>query len=403
MAIASIENYVPSTAMDGEPFRRFLKPSLKTPVHILDEVALRKNLTVLGRVQRESEATIILALKAFAQWSAFPIIREFLPGATASSLNEARLAREQFGGEVHVTAPAYLPDEFPELLTVCDHIVFNSFRQWRRYRPLCEQYQRESGRRIDFGLRINPEHRETEVELYDPCAPGSRLGATVAEFDGESLDGLSGLHFHTLCQRGLLPLQRTLQVVERNFDAALRQVRWINLGGGHHITQPDYDVDSLIALLRDLRARRGLKIYMEPGEAIAINTGVLVSRVLDVRPGDPATVILDVSATAHMPDTLEMPYRPEILDAGLPGARAWTARLGGPTCLAGDIIGDYSFDRPLVEDDLLVFLDMSHYTMVKSTNFNGVRTPSIAIGNTASGALRIVREFGYADYRDRLS
>lgn len=388
--------------MSGESFRQFLRPDLPTPIHILDEVALRGNLEILSQVQQASGARIILALKAFAQWSAFPIIREYLPGATASSLNEAMLAHEHFGGELHVTAPAYPQDEFSELLKIADHIVFNSFRQWHRFRAEALAFGNASGRQIEFGLRLNPEHRETEVELYDPCAPGSRLGATRQEFDDQSLEGISGLHFHTLCQRGLPALARTLAVVERNFGEALRHVRWVNFGGGHHITQPGYDVPGLIDLIRKFRARYGVEVYLEPGEAAAINTGVLVSRVLDVRSGQPATVIVDASATAHMPDTLEMPYRAEILDASLPGDRAWTARLGGMTCLAGDILGDYSFDRPLQEGDWIVFLDMSHYTMVKSSNFNGVRTPSIAIGNSRSGELRIVRRFGYADYRDRL-
>lgn len=396
------ENYVPSTHMDGAPFRRFDLSKVRTPVHICDEVALRRNMEILQRVQRESGAKIILALKAFAQWSVFPIIREYLAGTTASSLDEALLGRKEFGGEVHATAPAYPPEDFAELADAADHIVFNSFHQWRQFRPIVEA-RRAQGRELECGIRINPEHRETEVELYDPCAPGSRLGVRARDFAGQSLDGISGLHFHTLCQAGFPQLKRTLAAVEERFGRYFPELRWINFGGGHHITQPDYDVAGLIELIRDFRARTGLAVYMEPGEASAVNTGVLVSRVLDIVGDSPATAILDTSATAHMPDTLEMPYRAEILDAKLPGVLPYTYRLGGLTCLAGDVIGDYSFAAPLKAGDLIYLLDMSHYTMVKNTHFNGVRPPAIAVGNTDSGALRVVREFRYEDYRNRLS
>ncbi|MCP5486347.1 MAG: carboxynorspermidine decarboxylase, partial [Spirochaetales bacterium] len=370
-----------------------------TPIHIIDEGALRRNMEILSRVQRESGAKIIHALKAFAQHSVFPVMREYLPGATASSLHEARLAREEFGGEVHVCAPAYVAEEFSDLLELADHLVFNSASQWETFR----ERTLASKQTIECGLRINPQHSEVKTRLYDPCAPGSRLGVTAEHMTEKLMRGLSGIHFHTLCEMGLEPLVRTLEVVEKKFNKWFDRIQWINFGGGHHITRPDYDTDGLIELIRAFRQKYGLTVYMEPGEASVIRTGVLVARVLDVIPGSPPIAMLDVSATAHMPDTLEMPYRPDILDASEPEERSYTYALGGPTCLAGDAIGHYSFDNRLEVGSLLFFLDMSHYTMVKNTQFNGVRLPSIAIADTKTGRLEVVREFGYEDFRARLS
>jgi carboxynorspermidine decarboxylase len=280
-------------------------------------------------------------------------------------------------------------------------VVFNSFPQWHRFRDLALEVQtRRPGLR--FGLRINPEHSEGAVPLYDPCAPGSRLGIPIAQFAGESLDGLSGLHFHTLCEQDFAPLDRTLDVVERNFGHLFERLEWVNFGGGHHITRPGYDVEALVARIRAFRERYGLAVYLEPGEAVAIRTGVLVAEVLDVMHTDRPQAILDTSATCHMPDTLEMPYRAEIFGAGEPDAKAHTYRLGGTTCLAGDVIGDYSFDAPLEVGQRLLFDDMAHYTMVKTTTFNGTPLPAIALWDSRTDDLHVVREFGYEAFRDRL-
>ena len=369
---------------------------VETPAYIVDLGRLRSNLSILGDVQARTGCKILLALKGFAMWSVFPVVGEYLAGIAASSPHEARLGREQLGKEVHAYAPAYSEADIAELVTLVDHVVFNSFSQWQRFRPLMG--------RIACGIRINPQHSEVPVALYDPCAAGSRLGVTRDRFRADLMDGLSGLHFHTLCELGSDALERTLAVVEEKFDAELRRVEWVNFGGGHHITRPDYDVERLVRLVSDFRARRGLEVYLEPGEAIAINTGILVSSVVDLVENSGVEIaILDTSATAHMPDVLEMPYRPVITGAGRPGEHAHTYRLGGLTCLAGDVIGDYSFPRRLAVGDKLVFADMAHYTMVKNTTFNGVRLPSIALHDPATRSVEVVRRFGYADYKNRLS
>jgi carboxynorspermidine decarboxylase len=370
-----------------------------TPCYVVDEGALRRNLEILAKVQNDAKCTIILALKGFAMWSTFPIVKEYLRGTTASSVNEARLGREEFGGEVHVYAPAYSDDEMPELIQLADHITFNSFSQWQHFKSFVE----ESEKRVACGLRINPEHSEVKVPLYDPCAPRSRLGMTRDMFEGQSLVGISGLHFHTLCELNSDALERTLAVVEQKFGKFLDQMEWVNFGGGHHISRPDYDTELLVQLVTRFSERYNVKVYLEPGEAIALNTGVLVASVLDVFHNGMDIAILDTSATAHMPDVLEMPYRPEIAGAGKPGKHPHTYRLGGLTCLAGDVIGDYSFPRPLKPGDKLVFLDMAHYTMVKNTTFNGVPLPSIALYDPATRRGRVVRRFGYEDYKSRLS
>lgn len=370
-----------------------------SPAYVVDEAALERNLALLDDVQRGAGCKIIMALKGFSMFSVFPLVRRTLCGAAASSLNEARLAREEFKGEVHVYAPAYRDDEFEQYLELADHIVFNSFSQWRRFRPAV----RRARRRIRCGLRVNPEHSEVKVPLYDPCAKGSRLGITLDAFEPGELDGISGLHFHTLCELNADSLERTLPAVEARFGSWFDRLEWINFGGGHHVTRDDYDRPRLVDLVRDFRKRRQLEVYLEPGEAIALNTGVLVASVLDIVRNDLNTAILDTSAAAHMPDVLEMPYRPRVLGAGAPGEREFTFRLAGLTCLAGDVIGDYSFDRPLAVGDRLVFLDMAHYTMVKNNTFNGVNLPAIALCDTRTGGLRVVRSFGYEDFRNRLS
>lgn len=389
-------------ALGEDVARRIDVSRLETPCFVTDLGALEANLRVLADVQREGGCTILLALKGFAQWSTFPLVRRYLAGATASSIAEARLAREELGGEVHAYAPAYSDEEMKELVTLADHIVLNSPAQWRRHRAAIEGARR-GGRAISAGLRVNHEHQEVEVALYDPAGTCSRLGTTRANLHAGDLDGLDGLHFHTLCQAGSDALERAVAAFEQKFGEFIPRAKWVNFGGGHHITRPDYDVARLVRIVREFRARWNVPVYLEPGEAIALGAGVLVASVLDTFDNGMPIAILDTSATAHMPDVLEMPYRPVIVGAGDPGAKPHTYRLGGLTCLAGDVIGDYSFDRPLEVGDKLVFLDMAHYTMVKTTTFNGVRLPSIATHDPATGRITVHRRFGYTDYRDRLS
>lgn len=373
--------------------------ALETPYYIVDLGRLRKNLAILADVQRRTGCKILLALKGFAMWSVFPVVREYLVGTTASSVYEARLGKEEMGGEVHAYAPAYSDADIRELVEIADHIVFNSLGQWRRHRAAVEA----APRKIECAIRINPEHSETEQAIYDPCSPGSRLGIRRAQLEGQDLAGLSGLHFHTLCQKNADALQRTLRAVEQKFGDLIPHFSWVNFGGGHHISRPDYDVELLVRLIDDFQNRWQRQVYLEPGEATALNTGWLVSEVQDIIDGPEPIAILDTSATAHMPDVLEAPYRPEIVGAGTPGEKPYTYRLGGLTCLAGDVIGEYSFDAPLRIGDRLVFEDMAHYTMVKNTMFNGVRLPSIVTCDPASGGTRVVRRFGYEDYKNRLS
>jgi len=372
---------------------------LTTPCYVIDAGLLDKNLRLLEGIQHATGCKILLALKGFAAWSVFDRIDRALTGAAASSLHEARLAREFFSGEVHLCAPAYREDEFGEYLKLVDHIVFNSFGQWGRFRGRV----RECGRPIACGLRLNPQHSEVATPIYDPCGPGSRLGIPRAAFAGRSLDGISGLHFHTLCELNSDALERTLAVVETVFADAIRQVRWVNFGGGHHITRPDYDIELLCRLIEGFMRRHPVEVYLEPGEAIALNSGFLVSSVLDIIDNEGAIAILDTSASAHMPDVLEMPYRPEISGGGRPGDKPHTYRLAGPTCLAGEIIGEYAFDRPLSVGDRLVFHDMAHYTMVKNTMFNGINLPDIVVYDPARQAFLLQRRFAYADYKSRLS
>ncbi len=369
-----------------------------SPCFVVDQGAIERNLKILAGVQDRTGCKILLALKGFAMTRVFPLIRGYLPGVCASSPDEARLGREEFRGEVHSHAPAFSASDLDAHLQYCDHLVFNSFQQWRRFQgevhactspPAC-------------GLRVNPQHSETEVALYDPCSPGSRLGISRQQFEGQSLEGISGLHIHTLCEKGADALARTATAFEKQFQEILPQMSWLNLGGGHLITAPDYDIDMLCGVIDHFRTSYDLNIYLEPGEAIAINTGALVTTVLDVVENDGPIAILDTSVSCHMPDVLEMPYRPEIRGADLPGTLSHTYRLGGVSCLAGDMLGEYSFDKPLQPGDRLIIEDMSHYTMVKTTTFNGVRLPSIALFKPKAGGAEIVRQFTYEDYRYRL-
>jgi carboxynorspermidine decarboxylase len=382
---------------------------MKTPAFIIDEERIRKNCEVLASVKERTGCKILLALKGFAMWPLFPLIREYLDGVCASSPWEARLGREEFGGEVHAYAAAYSETDFTELLTLCDEIDFNSFSQLDRFRtagilPAPQQGRQDAGdTKIKFGLRINPEcsTQPEDRAIYDPCAPQSRLGILRKDFEGQNLDGISGLHFHTLCEQNAADLETTLRAVEEQFGEFLPQLEWVNFGGGHHITRADYDIDRLCKLINDFKKKHGVQVILEPGEAVALNAGVLVSTVLDIMDNDGAIAILDASCTCHMPDVLEMPYRPDVEEAGLPNETSYTYKLTGPSCLAGDVIGDYSFDQPLKVGDQLAFQDMAHYTMVKTTFFNGIQHPAIAIRR--DGEIEIVREFNYEDYKQRLS
>ncbi len=369
-----------------------------TPCYIVDEDLLKKNLEILDQVQRRTGAKILLALKGFSMFSTFPQVGQYLQGITASSLHEARLGREEMNKEVHIYAPAYIDEDFDEITTLVDHVVFNSFAQLRKFRPILER----SGRKIEVGIRVNPEYSEISTAIYDPCAPFSRLGVTLNNFHPDELEGVDGLHFHTLCEQNSDALARTLPVIDEKFGSYIKRMKWLNFGGGHHITRPDYDIESLIRSITFMQEKYGVQVYLEPGEAIALQTGFLVSTVLDVFENGMKLAILDTSAACHMPDVLEMPYRPLIIGSGQSGEKPYTYRLGGPTCLAGDIIGDYSFDEPLKPGDRLVFTDMAHYTMVKNNTFNGIRLPSIAL-NSQSAGTRVIRNFGYEDFRNRLS
>ena len=364
-------------------------------MYLVDEVLLERNLQILDSVQKRTGCKILLALKGFAMWSTFPQVRKYLHGATASGPIEARLGREEFGREVHTYAPAYSEEDIEEVIRYSDHIIFNSFRQFEKYRPVIPRDK-------SLGLRVNPEYAEVKVDLYNPCAPCSRLGVTLKDFEGRSLEGLSGLHFHAMCEQGSDTLERIVNVFEQKFARFMPQMKWLNLGGGHHITREDYDIDLLCRIVSRLQDQYKVQVYLEPGEAVALNTGVLVASVMDIVDNGMKVAILDTSAEAHMPDVLAMPYRPNIIGAGMPGERKHTYRLGGLTCLAGDVIGDYSFDHPLEIGAKLVFLDMAHYSMVKNTTFNGVRLPDIGI-HTKDNQVRIIRRFGYEDYRNRLS
>ena len=371
--------------------------ALPTPAFVVDEKLLRRNLEILGEVAEQSGARILLAQKAFSMFYAYPLISRYLSGTTASGLYEARLGKEHFPGEVHVFSPAYREEEFEALLEYADHFVFNSPRQVEKY----AQRARAAGKQA--GLRVNPEcSTQAGHAIYDPCAPGSRLGTTLANFKPEQLPLLDGLHFHTLCEQNADDLQTTLAAFEEKFGPWLKGLAWLNLGGGHHITRPDYDRGLLIELVRGLREKYDVEVYLEPGEAVVLNAGFLVTRVLETMHNGMDIAILDASAACHMPDVLEMPYRPPLRGAGEPGEKAHTFRLAGPTCLAGDVIGDYSFDRPLQEGDTLVFEDMALYTMVKTNTFNGMPLPAI-FWRGEDGKLRVVRRFGYQDFKERLS
>ncbi|GMQ56321.1 carboxynorspermidine decarboxylase [Vallitalea sediminicola] len=370
--------------------------SISTPSYVIDERLLINNLETLQLIQKKTGAKILLALKGFSMYSVFPLIGKYLAGITASSLYEAKLGQEYMDKEVHIYAPAYRDDEFDEIISITDHIVFNSINQYRRF----EERIDDSSRKIDCGIRINPEYSEVETEIYNPCAINSRLGTKLEDIEEYDIKGISGLHFHTMCEQNSDTLERTLKVVEEKFGKYLYKMKWINFGGGHHITRDDYDVDKLIGLILHMKNTYDLDVYLEPGEAVALDCGFLVASVLDIVNNNMDIAILDTSAACHMPDVIEMPYRPHIIDSRLQDQEKYTYRLGGMTCLAGDVIGDYSFTKPLKIGDKLIFTDMAHYTMVKNNMFNGINLPSIAIMN--DDGVRVLKEFRYDDYKSRL-
>lgn len=375
--------------------------AIPTPAYVVEERLLTKNLKLMRQIMDQTGAKILLAQKCFSMYYFYPLIREYLAGTTASSYHEARLGAEEMGGEVHIFNPAYTNEDFAKILKLCDHIVFNTPAQVKKFKPLVDEHNETESRKISIGLRINPEYSEIEVEIYNPCASGSRLGTTLSNITEEDFCLLDGLHFHTMCEQNSDTLERTLDVIEEKFGKYLHQMKWLNFGGGHHITRQDYDVDKLITCIHRMKDKYNVLVYLEPGEAVALNTGFLVAKVLDFSGNDNKSVILDTSAACHMPDVIEMPYRPEIIGAGKPGEKPYTYRLGGPTCLAGDIIGEYSFDQELLIGQKLVFCDMAIYSMVKNNTFNGINLPSI-YAYTEEEQLVLVKEFGYEDFKRRL-
>jgi len=373
--------------------------TFETPAFVVDRVLLRRNLETLNMVRHRTGAKILLALKGFAMFAAAGLVSQHLDGTCASSPHEARLGREEFGGEVHSFAAGYSDMDFAECVELSDHIVLNSMSQYRHFLPVIEKHSELK----EFGLRINPEHRETEIDIYDPCAAFSRLGITRNNFPGELPGHISGLHFHNLCQKNSDALVRTLGAAEKLFGEYFHKCRWVNFGGGHHITRPDYDIDILCSAINEFKNRYNVQVYIEPGEAVALNAGFLVSTVLDVTVNGMKLAILDTSAAAHMPDVIEMPYRPGAIGSGAPGEFPHTYRLGGLSCLAGDIIGDYSFPWPLKRGSRIIFTDMAIYSMVKTNTFNGIKLPDIYYFDSGTGEILHRKSFGYEDFKGRLS
>ena len=380
-------------------FARFDLNRVPSPAFVVDEAAVRRNLSVLKDVGQRGNARVLLALKAFSMWSLADVVGEHLDGVCASGLWEARLAREFYHGHLTTYSPAYKPADLPEILRLSDTVIFNAPDQIARFADMIATARGE-GETFDIGLRLNPEHSEAEVAKYDPCQFGSRLGFPVSQLKPEHLDGVDGLHIHALCEQGFEPLERIWAAVEPTLAPLLADLKWINLGGGHHVTRADYRRDDLAAFLRRLGETHGLEVYIEPGEAVALDAGILIGEVLDTFDNGIAVAITDISATCHMPDVIEAPYRPAMLNEGEAGM---TYRLGGPSCLAGDIIGDYVFETAPTAGTRIAFLDQAHYSMVKTNTFNGVPLPAIALWNSETDALTLVREFDYSEFRDRLS
>ncbi len=372
--------------------------NLPTPCWILDEKLLINNLKLLAYVKEQSHAKILLALKGYALWKSFNLVSEYLDGCCASGLNEAKLAHETFTKDLHTYSPAFIESEIEEIVDISNHIVFNSPQQFKKFSKIAKKLKPS----ISLGLRVNPEFSLSPKEIYNPCAIYSRLGTTLSSFDESILNECDGLHFHALCEQDADALESVLKSFEDKFEKYIYKMKWINFGGGHHITRKGYDVEKLISLIIVFKEKYGVEVYLEPGEAVGWETGVLVSTVLDVVDNGMKIAILDSSAEAHMPDTIIMPYRAQVRGAGEIGEKAYTYRLAGNTCLAGDIMGDYSFDVPLQVGDRVIFEDQMHYTMVKATTFNGINLPSIAIVRE-NGEIDVVRKFGYNDFKNRLS
>ena len=385
----------------GDPgaFSGFDLSRVPTPAFVVDEVAIRRNLEILADIKARSGVKVLAALKAFSMWSLAPLVSEYLDGCCTSGLWEARLAAEKYSGEVETYSPAYKAEDMPEIFALSDHVIFNSPDQIARFSSTATD-AKASGKQFDIGLRINPELPLGEVEKYDPCQSHSRLGFPVSQLKPEHLKGVSGLHFHTLCEQDFEPLQKVWERLYPQIKDMLPNLKWINLGGGHHITRDDYQRDDLVAFLKQIRADTGLEVYLEPGEAIALDAGILVGELLDVMDNGMKVGIVDISATCHMPDVIEAPYRPAMLDELDDGT---VIRLGGPSCLAGDTIGDYILPVPLKAGQRIAFLDQAHYSMVKTNTFNGVPLPSIWLWNSETDSLECIKQFEWTEFRDRLS
>lgn len=381
-------------AGDAGAFRNFDLSRVPTPCFVVDEKAVERNLTILSETGTRSGAHVLSALKAFSMFSLAPLVRQHLGGTCASGIYEARLGREEYGGEVATFCAGYKDADIDDILSLSDHIIFNSPAQKDRF------FAKAQAANVQVGLRINPEHSEGEIPKYDPCAPCSRLGTPVSQLTAEALHGVDGLHMHTLCEQGFEPLQRTWAAVEPKLRPFMGQLKWLNFGGGHHITRDDYDREGLVAFIKTIREAYGVDVYLEPGEAVALDAGILVGEILDLPTNGMNLAITDISATCHMPDVIEAPYRPALMDEAEAGH---TYRLGGPSCLAGDVIGDYTWDQPLEIGQRFAFLDQAHYSMVKTNTFNGVPLPAIALWNSETDELKIIKQFGYDDFKDRLS
>lgn len=384
--------------MESGRFSRDIIQQINTPSYVIDEAKLESNLKILKSVTERTGAKILLALKAFSMYSTFPLIRKYLSGTCASGLYEARLGREEMGMEVHTYSPGFKDDEIEEISRLSDHIIFNSIGQLEKYKDIVKL----SNNDIRIGLRVNPGYSEIGIDLYNPCVPNSRLGIPKKNIDFDKLpDYISGLHFHALCEQGAQTLKNVLEHFEKNYSKFFSQIKWVNFGGGHHITRKDYDIDLLCDVINKFKKKYSLQVYLEPGEAVALDAGYLISSVVDIVNNGMEIAILDTSAEAHMPDVLAMPYRPRVIGSYKAGEAAYTYRLGGITCLAGDVIGDYSFEKKLRSGDKIVFEDMAIYSMVKNTTFNGVRLPSIAILKKDS-KIKYVKQFSYEDFKRRL-
>lgn len=376
---------------------------LPTPCYVIDEGKLEDNLKILHDVEEKTGAKILLAQKCFSAFYEYPLISKYISGTTASGLYEAKLGYEEMHKENHVFSPAYRQQDMEEILNICDHVIFNSKNQLLKYKDLVDKVNQSGNRKVSIGLRINPEcSTQTDHAIYDPCAPGSRMGIRLSDFDDELADMVDGLHFHTLCEQNSDDLETTLKAVKEKFGKYLHKMKWLNMGGGHHITRDDYDVERLVRLVNHMKETYDLQIYLEPGEAVALNAGYLVTEVLDIVDNEIKTLVLDASASCHMPDVLEMPYRPPLKDSGEVGEKNYTYRLSSNTCLAGDVIGDYSFDKGIKIGDKLYFEDMAIYSMVKNNTFNGIPLPAIAAMDK-EGNCRIIKEFDYEDFKGRLS